>query len=212
LKGQGSADFRTGVPADLPTGIRALNNEAEAPPPGITRVAEGAGIVIRHRWLSDRTPWHFPKSVIAALIWNGLVGYFLWKEQQLFPGLFTGGHKLLAAAVGFILGYLAVATLINATTLEWRDNVLRVRTGPLPWRPERVFRREEVIQVRFQDIPVQLTKSGASTRPFFNIGLTLRSGRRVTIFWHLRRIEQASCLLRRLCTWFQLPDTIEQKW
>lgn len=100
----------------------------------------------RHSRPAELTlPWFDP---LAAFGGFALASWMLWTQRAVLTGRqpWTGWTvaALLLAVVG---GYLGLAFLINRTTFEVAEDMLKVHHGPFPWSGARDIQREDLVQL-----------------------------------------------------------------
>lgn len=79
---------------------------------------------------------------LFALVWNGFLVVWYGLAFGVIANQGGGGNNgfwimvlfpLLHVAVGVSIGYSTLMGLLNTTTVEFADGMVRVRIGPLPW-------------------------------------------------------------------------------
>jgi hypothetical protein len=115
---------------ELPSGLRIVTGEPQAPQGGTYRQTERQTqpLVIERRWLE---PKHF-FFLFFAVAWNAFLLNFYDKalaSGQWLMIVFPLGH----VAAGAAISYVALTGLVNRTTLRVADERLSLSHGPLPW-------------------------------------------------------------------------------
>jgi hypothetical protein len=97
--------------------------------------------------------------------------------------------SLLYVGAGISIGYIAVAGLLNSTTLAIKDGVLTVRHGPLPWRGNHTLPTEELRQLFCQQ-HISSYRGGGGTPISYEVHAQL-DGREVKLVRGLEESRQA---------------------
>jgi hypothetical protein len=175
----------------------------------MTRVVNGDRVMIRRRWLTSLNRTAIENTLLLPVVWNVILLLMLRDEWQQSRFQLSTVPTMLAVAVGIFLAYLALATLCNTTTLELDGDILRVRSGPLPWQRPLAFRRDEISQVHSIEYKDRIERR--LPRDSYGLALTTRSGKRVRLYRRIWRHDQCRYLLRDICAFFKLSDQQERR-
>jgi len=107
----------------------ATPERPEVPMPGAIQVEVfGDSLEIRRRWFGCAAIF----LIVFAVFWNGFM--IVWHSIAMATGMFVmSAFGLIHTAVGIGVGYLALAMILNTTTIKVDRGMLTVSHGPLPW-------------------------------------------------------------------------------
>ena len=151
---------------------------------------DGGGIRISWRWFTPAAVF----LAFFAVVWNGfLIAFFGMAAASGAPGVFFL-FPLIHVAVGVGIGYFALASFLNTTTVSVGGGTVAVRHGPLPWFGNRVLTGREVDQL-FCAQKVSHGKHGVSVT--HEVNAVLKAGKRLTLLKGLQ-LDQALFVEQRL--------------
>ncbi|MEO1444223.1 MAG: hypothetical protein AAFV33_27765, partial [Chloroflexota bacterium] len=120
--------------------------------------------------------------IAAAVFWNGAMGALLW--GTVFNGEPFPACASLHFAVGFGLGYYALALVLNETRVFIEDDFLRVITGPVFTHRPREFHAHDIARVA-----VQPSGSELVGRRLYDLMIVTRKGDRQKVLGNLENRE-----------------------
>lgn len=143
-------------------------------PKGMDVYYEGEGLVLERRWFDYRA------FLFAgfAVVWMVFLGNFYSHALAFGAGL---GSLLLPAlhlAVGLGMGWYALASFLNTTTVVARRGMLTLRHLPVPWPGSREIPTDALSQLYVRR-HVRRTKNG--THITYAVHAELRTGRRTKL-------------------------------
>jgi hypothetical protein len=147
---------------------------------------------------SLRISWHWPKLAgvvlgVFAIAWDAFL--VAWYHQALSRGepslvalIFPIGH----VAAGFVISYLAAASLVNTTSIEVTSGELRIAHHPLPFPGNRTLRVGDIRQL------FCVERTGRRGSRTFAVMARLASDREVTLISSLTSDREARFIEQRL--------------
>ncbi len=172
------------VSVALPVGFRATSHDA-----GFTLVVK------------SRPVWAWFVGLFA-LLWNGFL--VVWFSIAIGTGAWgMAAAGSLHAAVGVVMGYLALRGLLNRIEVSVSRGVLTVRHRPLPWRRPPALARAEIEQLFVT--PDRSLKSNGRVVERYALKVSTVRGKEHRLFI-VDNPEQAQYFEREIERAFQIED------
>ncbi len=168
----------------LPTSSPASIPRPEVPlPAAFTMETLGDTLVITRRW-RNFSAWFL---LFFALFWNGFL--VVWHGIALSTGAwFMSAFGLIHTGVGLFLIYYVAALFLNSTVIRASPRGLESKSGPLPWRGDRLLDAGTVSQLYCTE-KIHRSKNGSSTS--YGVEAVLPGNRRDTLVRGLPEADQA---------------------
>jgi hypothetical protein len=163
-------------------------------PKGIKKNMDYDGLVITRRWFS----WAVFFLIPFSIVWLGGVSLFI------FAGLTSGDlifalFPLIHLSVGIGLFYYAMALMFNKTTLSIKNDELRIKHGPIPWKGPKPISRTEAKQFYCKE---RISRNRNGTQVHYALHLQTSDGKDLKLITGLGDASQA----------LYLEQEIERHW
>jgi hypothetical protein len=138
-------------------------------------------------------PWFSGAAIFLALlvlVWDLSFGVVYWNSQGLLAVL-----ALLCVASGLLVGYVALAGIINRSRIVIDDGILSVQHGPLPWAGNWRLAVARIDQLFCQEYP-PVPGSGNERR--YTVRVATKDGRQMDLISGLPGREQAIFVEQRI--------------
>ncbi len=184
----------------LPSAARPeIGRPAVAMPKSFRFERSGDAIRLTRRWFG---PMAFV-MLFFAILWNGFL--LVWHGIALSQGLwFMSAFGLIHTAVGLFLIYYVLALFLNSTALHLSPEILKIETGPLPWKGNKSLPAAEVEQIYCRE-KISRNRNGSSTT--YNVEAVLRGNRRETLVTGLGDPDHARFIEQQIERHLHLADT-----
>lgn len=167
-------------------------------PERFTQQSTSFGGAISYRWFGA-TGLFF---LIFAVIWNSIVFTFI--SLAIAQGEWGGVlFSLLHLAVGVGVGWYALASLLNTTTIEVQGGALRVRWGPIWWPGQRTIPTQQLSQLWVAE-RVQRGKNG--TTRTYEVMAVCTNGASTSVIKGLPKLEEALYIEQTLEGWLSIEN------
>lgn len=171
VDGEGPAPSEERPPAPMPKAIT------------VTEELNG-DLVIRRRWWTLASIF----LIFFACVWNAFMVFFvsgaISSGAPPFMFVLMSGH----AAVGFGVGYFAIASVVNTTVIRVGFENITVRHQPLPWIGRRTIASHEIDQLWAEE-RVSHSQNGHQVR--YRVNARTHDGRSLRLLSGLVESDQA---------------------
>jgi hypothetical protein len=167
-------------------------------PRSIRREVQADRVIIRRIW---REGGGVVAWVLIAVIWNFAM-FAMFRTTRIGPGKEWESPLMpgFLAAIGLYAAYRCGATLFNTTELEIGPDLLRVRTGPVPWHFENRLAPAEIHDVVFHE---HAERGYSST---YDVAAVFADGREKRLIKGLNDYEVAVFYVREIRSSLGRPD------
>lgn len=185
-----------GPPAEL---VAAL-----PPPDGVTVAEQAGGLVVKRRWFHAT----YLGLLAFAVFWDGFLvvwyaaafaGFASGEGDALFALLFP----LLHVAAGVGITWMALAGLLNRTTVTVRGSKLRVQHGPVPWAHPPVIPTARLRQL------FVVQRRGSKGAISYELHARLTDGSSEKLLGGLRDLRQGRYIEKRVEAFVGIRDRID---
>lgn len=153
--------------------------------------ASGSPLVIERRWFS----FSALGTIIFGVVWNVFLVFYaiqtLTAETQSEEAILI----IPLAIVGLVAGYLALAAVLNRSTITVDDQTIGVRHHPLPWR-NRAFETGQVQQVFVKRHTSG--QQGRNRRHHFSVQLLMPEGKHRLLVGSMSNANEAADIKRAI--------------
>jgi hypothetical protein len=128
--------------------------------------------------------------VLGGVVWDLSFGVVYWNSHGLVAVL-----ALLCVASGLLVGYVALAGIINRSRIVIDDGILSVQHGPLPWAGDwrlAVTRIDQLFCQEYAPIP------GSGNERRYTVRVVTKDGRQMDLMSGLPGREQAIFVEQRI--------------
>ncbi len=154
---------------------------------------------ISRRWFGGQAFF----LLFFAIIWNGFM--IVWHTIALTQGLwFMSVFGLIHTGVGIFLIYYVLALFLNSTVVRASRLALEVKSGPMPWKGNKILATSEVEQLYCIE-KVSHGNNGSSAS--YRVEAVLRGNRRETLIGGLNNPDHALYIEQQLEHFLGILDT-----
>ena len=175
-----------------------MSGDDAALPWGFSLRRDGDKLRITWRWLSYKSVL----AVTGALIWNFYAAQMWSAPNDFIRGTPPLPFAISLTAVGLILAYAAVATIVNRSHVVVDRQRLEIEHGPLPWSSPPPIEVSELDQL-FVKCSRSDLESGPST---YSLHALLRGGEDKRLVANLLHRSQAEHLEREIENLLRIRD------
>lgn len=189
---------RLGEPVEKPSGIEVSEEEDEFDLSSKRDETTPRGrLTIVRRW-SRRMGI---VALVFALLWNGITTFAFISGAAL---------EVLTAllGVGIPMTYIAVALVINHTTITVDRNALTLRHGPLPWWGQRKIPSRDIFRLYCRRMTVNDDDENIfdNSKESFLVDVATRDGKRRAILSSLPTWAQAAYIYQRIMQHLRIEE------
>ncbi len=167
-------------------------------PKNIEVINTGDVFQISYRWFGPQ----YIFLVIFALFWNGFL--LVWNGLAISMGAWEMMlFSLLHVAIGIVIGYYALAGLINSTTIWVQADLLGIQHHPLPWPGSKRLMASDIEQLYTKKV-TRYSRSGPSHT--YEVHAILRQAAKEKLVGGLREAEQALYIEQELERYLGIQD------
>lgn len=148
-------------------------------------------LIIQRRWFSFAALG----TIIFGVVWNVFLVFYTIQTLTAETRSEEAILIIPLAIVGLVAGYLALAAILNRSTITVDDRVIRVHHHPLPWR-NRAFETGHVQQVFVKQHTSG--QQGRGRRHHYSVQLLLPEGNRQLLLGSLPNVNEASDIKRAI--------------
>ena len=180
---------------DEDTDVLTLTERAPAPLPDYFKVERGANdFSISWRWFDVSNLL----VVFVAAAWIGFLVLFYLAAGGI-PTIMIG-HIV----VGFIVGYIALAIVLNTTRIDVNAKTVKIRHFPLLWYPAPTLDSDDIEQIYVVE---KYTDDKEGHRHFhYNLNAVLRDNRKKKLLTRLPSVDQGLYLEQEFETFMGIRD------
>lgn len=181
------------------TGDRMLMRPEVASPKSFYILRSPQSLDISRRWFGGQAFF----LLFFAIIWNGFM--IVWHTIALTQGLwFMSVFGLIHTGVGIFLIYYVLALFLNSTVVRASRLALEVKSGPMPWKGNKILATSEVEQLYCIE-KVSHGNNGSSAS--YRVEAVLRGNRRETLIGGLNNPDHALYIEQQLEHFLGILDT-----